>query len=181
MSGATTTMDQRGESDAASNPPDDRAGAGWVFVDLVTGLDRAMHDVAHAFPAVDHRSRLPTRPTGAELDRIGGELQAAASVELRAAFATWRERDEEFVDAVRRLTSFDENEADPTFQADLERHLAEVRERRALVGEAADDLRRQVARELDAAFAAKATAVDQGQPADGTGAIDEGTAPPGEA
>jgi hypothetical protein len=127
-----------------------------MFVDLVTALDDAMQEVAHAFPAVDHRSRLPTHPTKAELDRIDCELQAAASAELHAAFASWRERDEEFADAVRRLKSFDEREAEPgaTYQSELERRIEDVRERRALVGEAAEDLRRHVARELDAALPA---------------------------
>lgn len=63
----------------------------------------AMHEVAHIFPAVDHRSRLPARPTDAELDRIASSLRTTASAELRDAFERWRRRDEEFLDAVRRL------------------------------------------------------------------------------
>jgi hypothetical protein len=125
-----------------------------MFVDLVTALDDAMHDVAHAFPAVDHRSRLPTRPTDVELDRIDGALQASASAELHAAFASWRRRDEEFGEAVRRLERFDGRSAEPgaTDRSELEQRIDEVRERRSLVGEAAEDLRRHVARELDAAL-----------------------------
>jgi hypothetical protein len=150
MSGPTE--DRSGGREASRNEADDRGGRGWMFVDLVTALDDAMHEVAHAFPAVDHRSHLPAHPTDPELDRIDRALQTAASAELHTAFASWRERDEEFAEAVRRLKSFDARTSGPgvAYQTELERRLDDVRRRRVLVSEAATDLRRHVARELDA-------------------------------
>jgi hypothetical protein len=153
MSGSTARDENRGR-ETATNAAGDRGGKGWMFVDLVTAVDDAMHEVAHAFPAVDHRSHLPTRPTNAELDRIDDALRASESAELHAAFASWRRRDEEFAEAAHRLEQFDGRSAEPgaTDRSELERRIDEVRERRARVGEAAEDLRRQVARELETAL-----------------------------
>jgi hypothetical protein len=134
-----------------------------MIVDLVTALDDTMHQVAHTFPAVDHRSHRPSHPPKLELDRIDRGLQAGASPELRAAFTSWRHRDDDFADAVRSLTSFEGHEAQSrgNYQSELERRIGEVQERRALLMQAADDLRRHVVRELNVASRAWVTTADQ--------------------
>jgi signal transduction histidine kinase len=121
-----------------------------MFVELISHVERSMHEVAHVFPAVDHLARQPPRPTAADAERIKALLATEASVELRDAFERWCACEREFLEAAAQLEAVGRREAESDYQSELERDIAVLRARRAELLDAAEELRERVARELDA-------------------------------
>ncbi len=127
-----------------------RHGRGWMFVELISHLERSMHEAAHVFPAVDHLARQPPRPTAADSERIKALLATEVSVGLRDAFERWCACERQFLDAAARLGAVRKHEAGAAYQSELERDIAALRTTRAELLRAAEELRARVARELDA-------------------------------
>ena len=126
------------------------ASRGRTFVELMSHLERSMHEAGHVFPAVDHLAPPPPAPTSADAERIAASLSTEVSVELQQSFERWCACRREFADAAAELATVGRHQAESDYQSQLDREVAALRERRAQLLHAADELRACIARELDA-------------------------------
>jgi hypothetical protein len=117
---------------------------------LMSYLERCMHESAHVFPAADHLSPLPTRPTVEELDAVATRLQVHGSGALCEAFARWRVAQDAFLAAAADLDAMGKQEARAShdYQATLEQRIHTLQSQRVALRAAADDLRASVAHDL---------------------------------
>jgi hypothetical protein len=123
---------------------------GELLVELLSALERSMEHVERTYPAVDHLSRHRAPPDDAALARLRAEMEAHGSPALTEAFDRWWQLERSFSTASDRLRELHELEAGTDYQSHLATGIDAVREARAALELAATELRRQVAREIDA-------------------------------
>jgi hypothetical protein len=121
-----------------------------MFVDLMTHVERSMHEAAHVFPAVDHLARQPSQPTAADAERIQALLSTEASEGLQHAFERWCGCRQAFLESAARLEAVRKHEAAAEYQSELDQGIDDLRLHRAALLGATDELRERIALELDA-------------------------------
>lgn len=125
-------------------------GRGAVLLDLISHVERSVHDVRHVLPAIDHLAQLPPTPGPEDAAHLRADLTSIASPALAQAFERWCGCRQEFDDAAARLHSMRERADDPGFQVELERDIESFRATRAALLGATDELRELVVEEIDA-------------------------------
>ncbi len=146
--GRSQAPDEPGEQTPAVAPPS-AGGRGEMFVELVSYMERSIHEAAHVFPAVDHLARHPSRPTAAELERLEALLSTEASRELRAEFDDWCAREREFMEAAAQLREMHGREAESEYQSELNREIEILQAKRAGLMHATENLRAAIVHDLD--------------------------------
>ncbi len=127
-------------------------GPGEMLVRLLTCLERATERVERVLPSVDH---LALRRTAVTPTSVLGALRRSGPADLVEPFESWQRLLQDFDASVARLTELGDAGVGegPDYQGRLDGCIAEARRCRIAVADAAEDLRRRVAAEIDSALA----------------------------